>query len=131
MKPDEKNNPVKPEDWRNKGFDSKLNRITKSPLIQPGYIAGVNFDATLDEMLFNRMLKLKDLRIAPQGNDPGKIYWDGTNKKYKLWVDANSQWVDLVWTSTSTTSSSSSSSSTSSTSSSSSTSSTSSSTSTT
>ena len=102
-----------------RGFDKFLSRTPEDKLAQPGYIAGANFDALLDELMFNRVLRLKDLREKPQGNDPGKIYWDGANKKYKIWIDETGQWADVVYTSTSTsTSTTSSSSSTSTTSSS-------------
>ena len=110
------------EDWQSIGFDKNLSKQMGNP--KNKYIGGADFDAQLDKMLFNRMIKLKDLRTGPQGNDPGKIYWDGENKKFKMWVDPTGGWVDVLWTSTSTstssTSSSSSSTSTSSTSSSSS-----------
>jgi hypothetical protein len=104
--------------WRAVGFDPFLKRTEKQDPQPPDYIPGSQFDALLDEMLFSRMIRLKDLRTVPQGNDPGKIYWDGANKKYKIWVDATSKWADVVITSTSTstTSTSSSSSSTSTTS---------------
>ena len=108
------------DDWKTKGFDAKLQRTTQTQPGKPAFIAGINFDALLDEMLFNRMLRLKNLPVSPQGNEPAKMYWDAVNKKYKIWVDATGQWADVQYTttSTSTTSSSSSSSSTSSTSSS-------------
>ena len=95
------------------GFDPFLNRPTEN---KSDYIAGVDFDARLDEMMFNRMIKLKDLRQTPQGNEPGKIYWDGANQKFKLWHSKTAKWVDIQYTSTSTSSTSSSSSSTSTTS---------------
>lgn len=126
MKPDAKINnipvPTKTEDWRTKGFDARLSRTSQSQPGKPGFLAGVNFDALLDEMVFNRMLRLKNLPTTPQGNEPGKIYWDQVNNKYKLWINSTVGFVDVQYTSTSTstTSSSSSSSSTSSTSSSSS-----------
>lgn len=106
-------------DWQ-EGFDSSLKRADP----KDDYLGGANFDATLDELLFNRMLMLKNVAgntLKPQGNDLGKIFWDKDNNKYKLWVGKTlGGFVDVQWTSTSTssTSSSSSSSSTSSTSSS-------------
>jgi len=108
------------EGYENKGFDEFLSRSPEGKPKPADFIAGANFDALLDELLFNRMIRLKDLRERPQGNDPGKIYWDGANKKAKIWIDATGQWADIQYTSTSTstTSSSSSSSSTSTTSSS-------------
>jgi hypothetical protein len=100
-------------DWKSKGFNPALQREERTtPFNQYSFIGGANFDAQLDEMLFNRMIKLKDMRIQPQGNDPGKIYWDGANKKYKIWVNG-AGWCDVLYTSTSTTTSSSSTSSTS------------------
>ena len=65
------------------------------------FIAGEKFDAQLDELEFNRMLKLKNLTSVPQGT-AGKIYWDADNKKYKIWVDKVAQWCDIQFTSTST-----------------------------
>jgi len=114
MKPDDKMNVVPPkmEDWKTKGFDANLQRQFQNTA-NPGFIAGVNFDALLDEMLFNRMLRLKNLPVSPQGNEPAKIYWDSVNKKYKIWVDATGKWADVVYTTTSTSTTSSSSSSTS------------------
>ena len=111
---------IKETTWKDKGLDRYMNRTISTPPQSQGYIGGAKFDARLDEMVINRMFKLKDVRQQPQGNEPGKIYWDGANKKFKLWVDAIGGWVDVVYTSTSTstTSSSSSSSSTSTTSSS-------------
>jgi hypothetical protein len=104
------------DDWTKKGFDSTLSRITQGqqPALdvrRPGYIAGITFDALLDEMLFNRMMRLKNLTSKPQGNEPGKIYWDATNKKYKIWVDSTGGWADVVLTTTSISTSSTSSSS--------------------
>ncbi len=96
-----------------KGFDKYLSRAPEKG--SGDYLGGANFDARLDQMLFNRMIKLRDLREKPQGNDPGKVYWDGANKKAKIWINETAKWAELVYTSTSTstTSSSSSSSSTS------------------
>ena len=114
------------KDWKRGGFDQFMSRPV-GDVPKSEYLGGAEFDAMLDELLFNRMIKLKDLRETPQGNDPGKIYWDGKNKKYKIWTDETGGWADVVWTSTSTstsTSTTSSSSSTSTTSSSSSSSST-------
>jgi hypothetical protein len=112
MKPNDKINtnttPTPMPDWKSKGFGTTLNR--NPPTVSGGakYIAGVNFDATLDEMLFNRMLRLKNLPTAPQGNEPGKMYWDQVNQKYKLWVNKTIGFVDVQWTSTSTSTTSSS-----------------------
>lgn len=105
--------------WKDMGLDNQMQRTLPSTPKPADFISGANFDALLDELTFNRMIRLKDLREIPQGNDPGKIYWDGENKKYKIWVNGGG-WCDVIYTSTSTstTSSSSSSSSTSSTSSS-------------
>jgi len=101
------------EDWKTKGFDPYGKRPLESQPKTADYIGGANFDVLLDELLFNRMIKLKDLRKAPQGNEPGKIYWDGENKKYKLYLGEQGGWADVNYTSTSTSSTSSSSSSTS------------------
>jgi hypothetical protein len=97
-------------DWRQQGFDPFVSRSATVSNKPTDYIPGAQFEVQLDEMLFNRMIKLKDLRVKPQGNDPGKIYWDGDNQKFKIWV-GDGKWADVVYTSTSTSSSSSSSSS--------------------
>jgi hypothetical protein len=102
-------------DYKGLGFDPNLTRGTGESKTAD-YIGGANFDVLLDEMLFNRMIKLKDLRVKPQGNEPGKIYWDGDNQKFKMWHSQSVGWVDIQYTSTSTSSTSSSSSSTSTTS---------------
>ena len=112
---------IEPKGYEDKGFDEFLSRSPGDKPKPADYIAGANFDALLDELLFNRMIRLKGLSEQPQGNDPGKIYWDKDNKKAKIWIDATGKWADLEYTSTSTSTSSTSSSSTSTTSSSSST----------
>lgn len=100
------------EDWRSKGFDENLSRAPSTAVAETPFIGGSDFDAQLDDMLFSRMLKLKNLPTLPQGNsDVGKIFWDSTNKKYKIWL--GNQWGDVQITTTSTSSTSSSSSSTS------------------
>ena len=103
--------PLKIDDWHTKGFDTNLSKQPTTLTGGANFIAGSDFDALLDEMLFNRMLRLKDLRKKPQGNEPGKMYWDGDNKKYKIWIDEIGQWADVVYTSTSTSTSTTSSSS--------------------
>lgn len=100
------------QDWKQRGFDPFVSRGESISNKPTDYIPGAQFEVQLDEMLFNRVIKLKDLRVKPQGNDLGKIYWDGDNQKFKLWV-GNGGWADVVWTSTSTSSTSSSTSSTS------------------
>ncbi len=110
------------QDWRSKGFDASMRRSNPTNPQPAGFIEGTNFDALLDDMLFNRMIKLRNIvpGQAPQAADKGKIYYDPENKKYKMFIGPPANWVDIIYTSTSTstTSSSSSSSSTSSTSSS-------------
>jgi hypothetical protein len=88
--------------WRDSGFDSNMSRSNTQLPTPTDYIGGADFEAKLDDLVFNRMIKLKDLRQVPQGNEPGKIYWDGDNKKYKMWVDRTGKWVDVLYTSTST-----------------------------
>lgn len=108
------NDKIKIDDWKTKGFDEFLARRKQDTPTKPGFIGGLDFDGLLDEMLFNRMIRLKNLRQKPQGNEPGKMYWDATNKRVKLWVDGTTKWVDIPWaTSTTTTSTSTTSSSTS------------------
>jgi hypothetical protein len=99
-------------DWKQGGFDPFVSRTPEAANKQADFIPGAQFEVLLDDMLFNRMIKLKDLRVKPQGNDLGKIYWDGDNQKVKLWV-GDGQWADVLWSSTSTSSTSSSTSSTS------------------
>jgi len=89
-------------DWKDSGFDPFQKRTIDQNPKQGSYISGAKFDALLDNMLFNRMIRLKGLVQAPQGNDPGKIYWDSVNKKYKIWIDSTGKWCDVVYTSTST-----------------------------
>jgi hypothetical protein len=107
------NDKIKANELDSMGFDKFMSRPLESQPSPAKYIGGANFDILLDELLFNRMIRLKDLRVTPQGNDPGKIYWDGENKKFKLWIDAIGQWADIQYTSTSTSTTSSSTSSTS------------------
>lgn len=104
---------LKEEEYQGLGFDKFLSRGPTDEPKTADYIGGADFDALLDELLFNRMIRLKDLRERPQGNDPGKIYWDGANKKAKIWIDSTGKWADIKYTSTSTTTSTTSSSSTS------------------
>ena len=98
------NQPTYNDSWKDKDFDDYGVRKTQNTPARAGFISGLNFDAQLDEMLFNRMIQLKNLPSKPQGNSPGKIYWDPVNKKYKLWN--GSQWMDVIMTSTTTTSTS-------------------------
>lgn len=90
------------ESWKMKGLDQQMQRTIPDTIKPADYIGGANFDVLLDELLFNRMIRLKDLREVPQGNDPGKMYWDGANSKVKIWVNGVNKWVDVVYTSTST-----------------------------
>lgn len=101
--------------WKDKGFDKFMSRELSNSPNPANYISGANFDILLDDIMFNRMIRFKNLSQTPQGNDPGKIYWDAENKKLMMWIDSTGKWVEITYTSTSTstTSSSSSSSSTS------------------
>ena len=107
------------ESWKEKGFDKFMSRAKTGGPQTASYIGGADFDVLLDALAFNRVLILKDLRQKPQGNEVGKIYWDGDNNKFKIWL--GNSWGDVIYTSTSTSTTSSSSSSTSTTSTSSST----------
>lgn len=109
----ESTQPTYNENWKSKGFDQNLVRQSQVSPQPPGFISGASFDALLDDMLFNRMIKLRNLTQVPQGNEPGKIYWDPVNNKYKLWVNTTVGFVDVIYTSTSTSTTSSSTSSTS------------------
>ena len=78
------------------------------------FIGGADFDAQLDEMAFNRVIRFKNLDKTPQGNaDIGKVYWNNEEGKLKMWVGEPAKWADLVFTTTSTSTTSSSTSSTS------------------
>lgn len=109
----DENDKIKERGLEGKGFDRFLSRPIAGEPRPPGYIGGAEFDAVLDDLLFNRLIRLRDLREKPQGNDPGKIYWDGANKKAKIWIDESGKWADLIYTTTSTSTTSSSSTSTS------------------
>jgi hypothetical protein len=91
------------ERWKSRGLDEFMQRPIPDRPSKAKFIGGANFDALLDDLLFNRMIRLKDLRKVPEGNDPGKMYWDGENKKVKVWVDSTGQWADVPYTTTSTT----------------------------
>jgi hypothetical protein len=93
--------PQPAQSWRDKGFG---NSLTRTPSGQPKtkFIRGADFDALLDEMNINRILRLKNLPNQPQGNEPAKMYWDSVNKKFKIWVSAVGKWADVVMTTTST-----------------------------
>lgn len=106
--------PIKPEKrdvYEEMGFDKFLSRGPDFGPGPGGYISGADFDIQLDEMVFSRVFRLKDIRKRPQGNEVGKIYWDGENKKFKLYLGKTGGWADVQYTSTSTSSTSSSSSS--------------------
>lgn len=64
MKPNDKQDTIKQS-----GFDQFLERPREGSPTLADFIGGAKFDARLDELLFNRMIKLKDLREKPQGND--------------------------------------------------------------
>ena len=100
-------------DWRTKGYDKFMSKEPEGGPKPAEFIGGADFDALLDDLAFNRVIILKDLREKPQGNTPGKIYWDGDNNKFKMWYNDSVGWVDIVYTSTSTSTSTTSSSSTS------------------
>ena len=97
--------------WKESGFDQFMSRQRTVVPKQASYIGGANFDILLDELLFNRMIRFKNLSQTPQGNDPGKIYWDAVNKKLMMWIDATGKWAEVIYTSSSTSTSSTSSSS--------------------
>jgi len=96
--------------WRDLGYNQFGTKT--DPKNGAGFIQGQQFDATLDDMELNRMIRLRDLTSVPQGAS-GKIYWDNDNKKYKLWVNETAGFCDVIYTSTSTSTSSTSTSSTS------------------
>ena len=98
-------------DWRSRGYDANLVKPAEGP--KSKYIGGADFAVQLDDMLFNRMIRLRNLPPgqAPQGNEPGKIYYDPVNLKYKMWIGGSAGWVNVIWTSTSTSTSTTSSSS--------------------
>ena len=88
-------------DWRDSGFDRNLMRLDNTP--KSKYIGGADFGVQLDDLLFNKMIRLKNLSQAPQGYEPGKIYWDKENEKFKIWVNNTGKWADVLMTTTSTT----------------------------
>lgn len=100
-------------DWRSRGYDANLVRPDDTP--KSKYIGGSDFAVQLDDLLFNRMIRLRNISPlqAPQGNEPGKIYYDPVNLKYKMWIGGVAGWVDVQYTSTSTSTTTTSSSSTS------------------
>ena len=79
-------------------FNKFLERLPEGGPKQAEYLGGAEFDALLDNLMFNRVIRLRDLREAPQGNDPGKIYWDGANERFKIWVDSTDEWADVWFT---------------------------------
>lgn len=98
---------IKPEDWTTTGFDKFQNRgIANGPVEQAGFIPGAQFDALLDQLLFDRIVRFRNLDRTPQGNDPGKTYWDEANKKLKIWIDKTGKWAEIAYTTTSTSSTS-------------------------
>lgn len=106
--PNARNDTIK-QDWRTKGFDANLQRVTGK---KSEFLSGEGFDIKLDEMMFNRIIQFKNLEQKPQGNDKGKVYYDPVNKKLKLWIGGTEKWVDLNYTSTSSSTTTTSSSST-------------------
>jgi hypothetical protein len=99
--------------WKARGYNPFMTKPIDGTPKAPSFQAGANFDALLDELLFNRMIRLKNLSQRPQGHEPGKVYWDNQTKRAKIWIDETGKWADLVHTSTSTSTSSTSTSSTS------------------
>jgi len=96
--------------WKDSGFD-KYGSRKSTDVIQADFIGGAKFDSQLDELMFNRIIQFKNITKQPQGNNPGKVYYDPSTKKAWMWVGGAAKWVELVYTSTSTTTTSSSSSS--------------------
>lgn len=84
--------PVKRETWKDLGFDSTMKNENK----KPDFISGEGLDIRLDDMVFNRMLRPRNLPADPQGNEPGKMYWDSTNKTLKVWMGTPIGWYDLI-----------------------------------
>ena len=93
--------------WEDAGYNSSLSRQKEK--VDERYISGSKFDAQLDDMLFNRMIRFKNLSQTPQGNDPAKVYYDKDTKKLKMWIDSTGKWAELIYTTTSTSTTSSSS----------------------
>ena len=91
--------------WRESGFDKYLERKSvkkETPLDEETeYLGGADFDARLDDTEISRIFKLKGLSTKPLG-ETGRVYWDKVKKKFKLYVDATTGWVDIHWTTTST-----------------------------
>lgn len=84
------------DEWTTKGFDPFLKQPSNPNPKPPNYQAGVHFDATLDEMVLNRMIQLKNLPYTPQGNAPGKMYWDIRIPTAYIWINNTVGWFDLL-----------------------------------
>jgi len=108
IKNDWENRPV----WNKGEFNQNLQRLKKT-IIDKNYIPGADFDIRLDDITINKIIQFKGLDQTPQGNDPGKVYYDKVNKKLLMWVDSVGKWVEILYTSTSTSTTSTSTSSTS------------------
>jgi len=98
------NDKIVSKTWKDTGFDRNLARPVGEEVKTPDYLGGAKFDAKLDELMLNRIIRLKNLDKQPQGNnDVGKIYYDRNQGKAKMWTGAVGKWADIVYTSTSTT----------------------------
>jgi hypothetical protein len=93
--------------WRALGFN-KSGEKEREKDQKPNWQPGETFDATLDDLAFNRVLILKNLPKNPQGNDIGKLFYDTVNKKMKVWLGKTIKWADIQYTTTSTSTTSSS-----------------------
>ena len=91
---------IKRKDWRQTGFDKNLARKISGE--EKPFISGADFDAWLDELEFNRVIRFKNLDETPQGNDEAKTYYDKANKQLKIWIDKIGKWAVIQYTTTST-----------------------------
>lgn len=98
------------ESWKEKGFNAQVSRQQKDK--DPNFIGGDEFDAKLDTGVFNRIIRFRNLSKEPQGNQPGKTYYDPETKRLRIWTGAGG-WANVAYTTTSTSTTSSSTSSTS------------------
>jgi hypothetical protein len=89
-------------------LESRIGDLEKKTPKVSGYLEDLADDTTL-----NRMIQVRSIPAskAPQPG-VGKMYFDSTNKKLKIYIDRTGKWADILFTTTSTTTSSSTSTST-------------------
>ena len=65
-----------------------------------------DLEGLIDDTMLSRPIQIRSMpeRHAPLPGT-GKLYYDITNKKLKMYIDADSGWADIQFTTTSTTTS--------------------------